>query len=105
MSHLTQLKFSELNLNNADESKELSVHQTKLISGGTYKFYASKSSRGYIEVREDKISDSAALLIGLEVARYSEGEISLYKAEDNARKILGLDGDSRLISMGYVNDN
>lgn len=54
---------------------------------------------------EDKISDSAALLIGLEVARYSEGEISLYKARDNAKKILGLDRDSRLVTMGRVNDN
>lgn len=34
MTHLSQLKINELNINNSDELKEIETYQTKYIIGG-----------------------------------------------------------------------
>lgn len=56
MTHLSQLKINQLNINNTDELREIETHQTKSIIGGiTYRY--EFIDKEYVASFQEELSD------------------------------------------------
>lgn len=95
MTNLHQLEINDLSFEQSNKTEELCARQTKLITGGrgpTYYRFEGNNAKELTIRTYKKISESQLLLVAIEFAKWSGGEISDSKVDSNVEKITGLSG-------------